>query len=156
MLKLLQYCNFIITVMQIKFMLLLLARPAWSRQESEIRARASAFGSDKGVNFFVTRLGGWPSTANSFSPCKRGQWVIINKIFPSPCTAFFQSLSVNSLRWRIRGEREGTSWTTWPETLWPRGIMLGTRQHKSYNQTCTKLIKVPEIIYLNYCKTGLY
>ena len=39
-------------------------------------------------------------------------------ILPSPCTAFSQSLSVNSFRWRIRG-----AWTTWPETLWPRGKM---------------------------------
>ena len=28
---------------------------------------------------------------------------------PSPCTAFSQSLSVNSFRWRIRGERAGNS-----------------------------------------------
>ena len=27
----------------------------------------------------------------------------------SPCTAFFQTLSVNSLRWRIRGERAGNA-----------------------------------------------
>ena len=28
---------------------------------------------------------------------------------PSPCTAFFQSLSVNSLRWRIRAEQAGNA-----------------------------------------------
>ena len=28
---------------------------------------------------------------------------------PSPCTAFSQSLSVNSFRWRIRGERAGNA-----------------------------------------------
>ena len=28
---------------------------------------------------------------------------------PSPCTAFSQSLSVNSFRWRIRGERSGNA-----------------------------------------------
>ena len=44
---------------------------------------------------------------------------------PIPCTAFSQSLSVNSLRWRIRGERAGNifAWSTWPETFWQRRIM---------------------------------
>ena len=37
---------------------------------------------------------------------------------PSPCMAFSQALSVNSLWWRIRGER-----ITWPKIHWPRGIM---------------------------------
>ena len=30
-----------------------------------------------------------------------------NMLLPSPCTAFFQSLSVNSFQWRIRDERAG-------------------------------------------------
>ena len=40
-------------------------------------------------------------------------------LLPSPCTAFSQSLSVNSFQWRIRDERAGNifAWTTWPETL---------------------------------------
>ena len=46
---------------------------------------------------------------------------------PSPCTAFSQSLLVNSLWWRIQGERAVKAHiftcTTWPETLWSRGIM---------------------------------
>ena len=31
------------------------------------------------------------------------------RALPSPCTAFSQSLSVNSFRWRIRGERAGNT-----------------------------------------------
>ena len=48
-----------------------------------------------------------------------------NMLLPSPCTAFSQSLSVNSFQWRIRDERAGNifTWITWPETLWPRGKM---------------------------------
>ena len=48
-------------------------------------------------------------------------------VLPSLCTASPQAFSVNSLRWRIRGDRFAR--TTWPETHWPRGIMRpGTRQ----------------------------
>ena len=36
----------------------------------------------------------------------------------TPCKAYSQAFSVNSLRWRIWGER-----TTWPETHWLGGIM---------------------------------
>ena len=36
---------------------------------------------------------------------------------PSPCTAFSQAFSVNSLRWRIRGERAGKALTS---SLGPR------------------------------------
>ena len=46
---------------------------------------------------------------------------------PSPCTAFSQSLLVNSLWWRIQGEwavkAHIFACTTWPETLWSCGIM---------------------------------
>ena len=44
---------------------------------------------------------------------------------PSLCTAFSQSLSVNSFQWRIRDEWAGNifAWITWPETLWPWGKM---------------------------------
>ena len=46
------------------------------------------------------------------------------RVLPSPGTALSQAFSVNSLRWRIRD-----AWTTWPEILWPRGIMRSrTRQ----------------------------
>ena len=52
------------------------------------------------------------------------QW----RSLPSPSKTFSQSLSVNSFRWLIRGERAGNifAWTTWPETLWPRGKMRPT------------------------------
>ena len=54
---------------------------------------------------------------------------------PDPCLVpvrgFSSPVSVNSLQWHIRGERVGN--TTWPETLWPHGIMKpGTRQPWSY------------------------
>ena len=42
---------------------------------------------------------------------------------PIPCTAFSQSLSVNSLRWRIRGERAGNIFT----------FSLGPRDPKRFN-----------------------
>ena len=52
---------------------------------------------------------------------RRERPLLVGKVghkLPSPCTAFSRSLSVNSFRWRIRGERAGIAWTTWPETLW--------------------------------------
>ena len=54
---------------------------------------------------------------------------------PSPCSAFSQSLSVNSLRWLIRGERAGNTFSHGPhdpkrfgrEEKWG----LGTRQRET-------------------------
>ena len=43
---------------------------------------------------------------------------------PSPCTAFSQSLSVNSFRWRIRGERAGNGLT----------FSLGPRDQKRFGR----------------------
>ena len=37
--------------------------------------------------------------------------IVIVVVLPSPCTAFSQSFSVNSLGWRTRGERSGNAWT---------------------------------------------
>ena len=44
----------------------------------------------------------------SSSNCLLSSW---RRFLPSPCTAFSQSFSVNSFRWRIRGERAGNAFT---------------------------------------------
>ena len=44
----------------------------------------------------------------SSSNCLLTSW---RRFLPSPCTAFSQSFSVNSFRWRIRGERAGNAFT---------------------------------------------
>ena len=61
---------------------------------------------------------------------------------PSPCKAFSQSLSVNSFRWRIRGERAGNAlkFSRGPrdqkrfgrEEKWG----LGTRQYWPNDEQC--------------------
>ena len=65
---------------------------------------------------------------------------------PSPCTAFSQSLSVNSFGWRIRGERAGNALTFSHGPRDPKRFGreekwgLGTRQPQTHThtQTCCK------------------
>ena len=70
------------------------------------------------------QLVGWNSTHLYFVQLRSTTFNMLNGLFqhstlhdtlilPSPCTAFSHALTVNSFRWRIRGER-----TTWSETDW--------------------------------------
>ena len=73
---------------------------------------------------------------------------------PGPCTAFSQSLSVNSFRWRIRGERAGNALTFSHGPRDPKRFGreekwgLGTRQVLNENPFNHRTL-----IFTNICKT---
>ena len=69
----------------------------------------------------------------------------VTVFLPSPCTAFYQSFSVSSLRWHILGERIALGWIFWGDNL-PRQQVVLTWQHS------TPIVRYQRSVHIQFLK----